>query len=315
MANGKPLPTAASVQNLHSFASKPKMRQRTMSQTAASVKDQPFRSVRLPVSPVQSCNSDNESVISFNGSQRTRTLRTAASHASLRDKTSRRPLSDTSPPLAATVCEDKPTTRTVTRGGKTNTGQKTQQLNRPAEGETASASPKSTSSSEADSFNEGKNLDQYDTDISSDSSQLDDLNRLLEKERATINVLQRQKEACNKDIEFLSQTVDALTVENQMLKEKYELELLNKTQCKDELKRLNEKLNDAEERLRQQNINEVSLQADRDLIEALKAQLNHSTDQVCVLKATMEQFLRMGIFSDPRVFDIAQRYPTASKAR
>lgn len=51
--------------------------------------------------------------------------------------------------------------------------------------------------------------------------------------------------------------------------------------------------------------------------EKLQAQLRHSQDQVRVLKATMEQFLRMGIFSeDASVYqDIASRFSTQLKAR
>lgn len=49
----------------------------------------------------------------------------------------------------------------------------------------------------------------------------------------------------------------------------------------------------------------------------LQQQLRHSQDQVRMLKATMEQFLRMGIFSeDITVYkDIAARYSTTLKAR
>ena len=51
--------------------------------------------------------------------------------------------------------------------------------------------------------------------------------------------------------------------------------------------------------------------------ERLQVQLRHSQDQVRVLKATMEQFLRMGIFSDDMSIygDIASKYNTAMKAR
>ena len=51
--------------------------------------------------------------------------------------------------------------------------------------------------------------------------------------------------------------------------------------------------------------------------DTLQQQLRHSQDQVRMLKATMEQFLRMGIFSeDVTVYkDIAARYSTTLKAR
>ena len=51
--------------------------------------------------------------------------------------------------------------------------------------------------------------------------------------------------------------------------------------------------------------------------EKLQVQLRHSQDQVRVLKATMEQFLRMGIFSDDMSIydDIASKYNTTMKAR
>ena len=59
-------------------------------------------------------------------------------------------------------------------------------------------------------------------------------------------------------------------------------------------------------------------QEDKDVDhEKLQAQLRHSQDQVRVLKATMEQFLRMGLFSeDASVYqDIASRFSTQLKAR
>ncbi|KAI9322447.1 hypothetical protein BX666DRAFT_1848502, partial [Dichotomocladium elegans] len=48
----------------------------------------------------------------------------------------------------------------------------------------------------------------------------------------------------------------------------------------------------------------------------LRIQLRHTQDQVRVLKSTMEQFLRMGIFSDDMLLyqDIASRYGTQLRA-
>lgn len=49
----------------------------------------------------------------------------------------------------------------------------------------------------------------------------------------------------------------------------------------------------------------------------LQSELRRSRDQVRVLKATMGQFLRMGIFSEDFALqaDLAARYSTASKSR
>lgn len=219
-ATGKSLPSAASLQNLHSLASKPKVRQRTMSHTTVSHKDHLLRSSQQATSPVQSYNDINQAewtkpnvstypedgsrksknaaaqkassdtTTTVVGNQRTRTLRSAASHASLREKPSRKPASDTSPKLGATTCGEKPTNK---KGGRASGSQKIQAA-KICEERTYSASPNSTSSYEGESSNDSKATDQDDTDLSSDSSQTCDLNILLEKERATIQVLQRQKE-------------------------------------------------------------------------------------------------------------------------
>ncbi|KAG2222032.1 hypothetical protein INT45_003677 [Circinella minor] len=164
----------------------------------------------------------------------------------------------------------------------------------------------------------------------------------LDKERAVVKALQRQKEACNKDITFLSQSVDELTNEKHVLSTKYELEKTSRQRFQDDLSSVTDKLNEATKQVRQLVIEKSELEKvmnERRLIhekalnehisklgkekcsenlsdENLQTQLRHSQDQVRVLKATMEQFLRMGIFSDDMSMwgDIASRYNTTMKA-
>ncbi|KAG0173486.1 hypothetical protein DFQ30_007838 [Apophysomyces sp. BC1015] len=81
-----------------------------------------------------------------------------------------------------------------------------------------------------------------------------------------------------------------------------------------DLTHVTEKLKETEDKLRRKTNESETSQIDQQTIDALKTQLAHSQEQVCVLKATMEQFLRIGIFNDQLIYDTARRYPTTSKA-
>ncbi|KAI9020798.1 hypothetical protein CLU79DRAFT_217957 [Phycomyces nitens] len=173
-----------------------------------------------------------------------------------------------------------------------------------------------------------------DTDASSDSSEnspcsrrhidtVDQLRAALDQDKAVIKALQGQKEACNRDIAFLSQNIDLLSTEAADWKKKWETEKLQKEQCKEELASVVRKLAETSDKVRHLTGTNEDLKRDlekcrqqdtkeepRDQcaddnstkMDQLKAQLELSQDQVRVLKATMEQFLRMGIFSS----DLAQ---------
>ncbi|KAI9249212.1 hypothetical protein BDA99DRAFT_564560 [Phascolomyces articulosus] len=195
--------------------------------------------------------------------------------------------------------------------------------------------------------NNNKDEDGDSTDLSSDSDHNPKRSEAywrskLEKERAVVKALQRQKEACNKDISFLSQSVDELTNEKQALLTKYETEKTSRERFQDDLSSVTDKLNEAIEQVRQLASEKVELEkitkeqrynhekamteqkanlekekcSETLSNEKLQAQLRHSQDQVRVLKATMEQFLRMGIFSeDMSIYsDIASKYSTTNKS-
>ncbi|KAI9478698.1 MAG: hypothetical protein EXX96DRAFT_256190 [Benjaminiella poitrasii] len=161
--------------------------------------------------------------------------------------------------------------------------------------------------------------------VSCNSIEYEELKSNFEKAKATINALQKQKKACNKDVLFLAQNVDKLTLENLEWKKKYKTEKKNKERFQDDLSDTMDKLNEAVEHIRQldnqtrvlkseideknKTIYELEKKAvappitmrtkekDKDL---LAAQLHHSQNQVQLLKATMEQFLRMGVFNVDR---------------
>ncbi|KAG1047835.1 hypothetical protein G6F43_009740 [Rhizopus delemar] len=198
---------------------------------------------------------------------------------------------------------------------------------------------------------------QQDTDTSSDSSQsgtrqrrmkridsaksvasvsekYEQLKDTLEKERAVVRALQKQKEACNRDIAFLSRNVEDLTAENSELKKKLDHEKIMKERFQDDLSSTMDKLNEATESIRQLENQNKQLKSEKDEkmkeVRELKrnnkpsfdsgksgdrllaAQLRHSQNQVRLLKSTMEQFLRMGVFNDDQGLPSNLTSPTTS---
>lgn len=173
------------------------------------------------------------------------------------------------------------------------------------------------------------------------------LKNKLEKERATVKALQKQKEglscfillvclqyahilitAYNKDVLFLSKNVDELSADNQEWKRKFDIEKSTKERFQDDLSSTMDKLNEATEQIRQlesqncllkqeidgknKEIRELekknrspmlrgkptAASTEKSSDRSLAAQLQHSQSQVRLLKSTMEQFLRMGVFND-----------------
>ncbi|KAK4516658.1 uncharacterized protein ATC70_011635 [Mucor velutinosus] len=157
------------------------------------------------------------------------------------------------------------------------------------------------------------------------------LKNKLEKERATVKALQKQKEAYNKDVLFLSKNVDELSADNQEWKRKFDIEKSAKERFQDDLSSTMDKLNEATEQIRQlesqnrllkQEIDDKNMEirelekskkskspvargkstatasVEKSSDRLLAAQLQHSQNQVRLLKSTMEQFLRMGVFND-----------------
>ncbi|KAI8144468.1 hypothetical protein BJV82DRAFT_607435 [Fennellomyces sp. T-0311] len=317
--------------------------------------------------------------------RRTRTLRPAASFASLRSRRSQDDAEEWSP-KNITLQQSPPPTPTSPRLARSNTVQNLspsspRTATRPSRARglpPAAAAPNNTKpeeemsssteelswsrSSDEDAVN--KEDDGESTDLSSDSDHNPKRSEAywrnkLDKERAVVKALQRQKEACNKDIAFLSQSVDDLTNEKQSLLKQFEDEKISKGRFQDDLLSVTDKLNEATKQIKQlmtekseleeskieleRSVNELEkskseLESSKNELERtlndqkssleqakscesltnekLQAQLRHSQDQVRVLKATMEQFLRMGIFNEDMSLygDIASKYSTTNKS-
>jgi septal ring factor EnvC (AmiA/AmiB activator) len=129
---------------------------------------------------------------------------------------------------------------------------------------------------------------------------------------------------------FLSKNVDELSADNQEWKRKCDVEKSAKERFQDDLSSTMDKLNEATEQIRQLESQNRLLKQEIDDKNAeireleknkskspvvrgkstsaasveksgdrlLSAQLQHSQNQVRLLKSTMEQFLRMGVFND-----------------
>ncbi|RCH94800.1 hypothetical protein CU097_007508 [Rhizopus azygosporus] len=156
-----------------------------------------------------------------------------------------------------------------------------------------------------------------DSSVATDAK-CEHLKKMLEKEKAIVRALQKQKEAINKDVTFLSQSVEELTAQNSELKKKLDHEKAKRFQ--DDLSSTMDKLNDATEYIRKlesqnkdlkstleekeketrdlRRHSRPSIDAGKSSDKSLAVQLRHSQNQVRLLKSTMEQFLRMGVFSD-----------------
>lgn len=112
----------------------------------------------------------------------------------------------------------------------------------------------------------------------------------------------------------MSQSVDELAAERLEWKAKYEAQVAMQEQLKRDLEAAHTQLAQAHEQIRQfKTDKEIYLEQKNDD----GRQLQHAQNQVRVLKATMEQFLRMGIFSeDPTVYqNLAAQYKTETQAR
>ncbi|CAO3678905.1 unnamed protein product [Rhizopus stolonifer] len=143
----------------------------------------------------------------------------------------------------------------------------------------------------------------------------------LEKERVTVKALQKQKEACYRDIEFLSRNVEELTAKNAEMKRKLDLEKAAKEKLKHELSSITGKLDETSRHVRElkDQYNQLAIEKstkDKEIKELkrnsklassessksndrlLTSQLRHSQNQVRLLKSTIEQFLRMGLFQE-----------------
>ncbi|KAI8971636.1 hypothetical protein BDF20DRAFT_989911 [Mycotypha africana] len=187
--------------------------------------------------------------------------------------------------------------------------------------------------------------------VQSCDSKYERLHITIEKERATVKALQKQKEgtgyyqkelffratdiailrmiAFNKDIAFLSKSLDEAVLENNELKKRLEEEKVEKERYKEELTKTLDKMNETFKQLRHlENKNrsyskeiadksqEVKIleKKNKQLLDVrdvtifentkqgsndrrLTIQLHQAQSQIKLLKSTMEQFLKLGVFN------------------
>ncbi|KAF7725586.1 hypothetical protein EC973_009541 [Apophysomyces ossiformis] len=123
------------------------------------------------------------------------------------------------------------------------------------------------------------------------------LKQELEKERSVVRVLQGQKEAITKDLDYFSQTVDELMEEKDALIQKYEDEKTRSKNREEDLDMLLEKLKSATDSARSEIEQEQAelrsiLRRKETEVEQLKTELTQALDQIEMLKATMEQLFK-----------------------
>lgn len=147
-----------------------------------------------------------------------------------------------------------------------------------------------------------------------------DLLSQLEREKAVNRVLQGQKAAINKDLEYLSQMVDDLSTENEQLKEQFEDQKQKTEHSIQDMDLLLEKVKSANASARDAGLEKESLRRELEVqslqvesrytqyedqlseksneVRRLKAQLDQSKEQIKVLKSTMEQLIRVNVLNN-----------------
>ncbi|KAG0168777.1 hypothetical protein DFQ28_005632 [Apophysomyces sp. BC1034] len=157
-----------------------------------------------------------------------------------------------------------------------------------------------------------------DTSVTNTTASNDDLitqlKQELEKERSIVRVLQGQKEAISKDLDYFSQTVDELMEEKEALMQEYNNEKVQNKNREEDLDMLLEKLKSATDSAREKSLEAGQaktqlenyktefqqeqaelrslLRRKETEVEQLKTELAQTIDQVELLKSTMERFLR-----------------------
>ncbi|KAI9017904.1 hypothetical protein CLU79DRAFT_762197 [Phycomyces nitens] len=136
----------------------------------------------------------------------------------------------------------------------------------------------------------------------------------LKKERSVVRVLQGQKEAISKDLDYFSMTVDELMEEKEMLLQQYEEEKAKNQAKEDDLAMLLEKLKVVTDNARdkayeaeqsRQDLEYYQRLADEEKAELynalslkdqaydrLKSEYSHAQEQISALKSTMEQLIK-----------------------
>ncbi|CAM0140578.1 unnamed protein product [Umbelopsis sp. WA50703] len=150
----------------------------------------------------------------------------------------------------------------------------------------------------------------------------------LEREKAVNRVLQGQKAAINKDLEYLSQMVDDLSSENEQLKEQYEDQKQKAEHSIQDMDLLLEKVKSANASARDAGLEKEALRRELEVqnlevesrctqyedqlleksneIRRLKAQLDQSKEQIKVLKSTMEQLIRINVGNNKKEDEFTQ---------
>ncbi|CAO3689985.1 unnamed protein product [Umbelopsis ramanniana] len=151
----------------------------------------------------------------------------------------------------------------------------------------------------------------------SSSNREQELSAELDRERAVIKVLQGQKVAIGKDLDYLSQMVDDLTDENERLKAQLESQKEQNDHCMQDMDMLLEKVKSANASARDAEREKETMRRELEVqnldieskhsqyedqiykkdneINRLSGQVEQSKEQIRVLKSTLEQLLRVNV--------------------
>ncbi|KAG2225173.1 hypothetical protein INT45_009502 [Circinella minor] len=136
----------------------------------------------------------------------------------------------------------------------------------------------------------------------------------LEKERSVIKVLQGQKEAVAKDLDYFSQMMDELMEEKEQLQQKYDEEKQNNKHREEDLNELLNKLKSSNENARDRSFEADQWKMDLEKIreeargeqdglraqvkdknkeiKRLRSELSNANDQISTLKKTMDSLIQ-----------------------
>ncbi|KAI8370374.1 uncharacterized protein BYT42DRAFT_582156 [Radiomyces spectabilis] len=133
-----------------------------------------------------------------------------------------------------------------------------------------------------------------------DASVIQSLQKELEQERSIVMVLQRQKQAIAKDLDYFSQTVDELTTVNGTLKQQLEQEKINNKQKEEDLNVLLEKLKAANASAREQSsmVDQIQgelesahteIQEEREKLQRCQMDLRDKNEESETLKTRLQE--------------------------
>ncbi|KAI7856619.1 hypothetical protein BDC45DRAFT_533585 [Circinella umbellata] len=159
-----------------------------------------------------------------------------------------------------------------------------------------------------------RSTDTIDSKSSDPEQIIRQLKEDLEKERSVIKVLQGQKEAVAKDLDYFSQMMDELMEEKEQLQQKYDEEKQNNKHREEDLNELLNKLKSSNENARDRSFEADQWKMDLEKIreeargeqdglraqvkdknkeiKRLRSELSNANDQISTLKKTMDSFIQ-----------------------